>query len=77
MTGAARVALGTELPALFCSDDALAESFAKAGDKAHDPVWRLPLFEPYRRLLDSKVADINNISEGGFGGAITASASLR
>ena len=77
LTGAARVALGTELPALFCSDDALAESFAKAGDKAHDPVWRLPLFEPYRRLLDSKVADINNISEGGFGGAITAALFLR
>ncbi len=77
LTGAARVALGTELPALFCSDDAVAESFARCGAAAHDPVWRLPLFEPYRRLLDSKVADLNNISEGGFGGAITAALFLQ
>ena len=72
LTGAARVALGTDLPALFCNDDALAESFLAAGLARHDPVWRLPLHQPYRALLDSPVADLNNISEGGFGGAITA-----
>ena len=72
LTGAARVALGTELPALFCNDDALAGRFLRRGGEVHDAVWRLPLHQPYRNLLDSKVADLNNISEGGFGGAITA-----
>ena len=72
LTGAARVAVGTELAALFCNDDALATELARAGEAVGDPVWRLPLWKPYRRLLDSKVADINNVSEGGQGGAITA-----
>ena len=72
LTGAARVALGTELPALFCNDDALAKRFLDRGLALHDPVWRLPLHQPYRSLLDSKIADLNNISEGGYGGAITA-----
>ncbi|MBT5049616.1 MAG: leucyl aminopeptidase family protein [Rhodospirillaceae bacterium] len=72
LTGAARVAVGTELSALFCNDDTLANDLSRAGEKVGDPVWRLPLWRPYRRLLDSKVADINNVSEGGMGGAITA-----
>ena len=72
LTGAARVALGTELPALFCNDDALAGELLEAGLSTHDPLWRMPLHKPYRKLLDSKVADLNNISEGGYGGAITA-----
>ena len=72
LTGAARVAVGTELPAMFCNDDALAEAFLATGLARQDPVWRLPLHAPYRNLLDSKVADLNNISEGGYGGAITA-----
>lgn len=72
LTGAARVAVGTELSALFCNDDALANDLSRAGEKVGDPVWRLPLWQPYRRLLDSKVADINNVSEGGVAGAITA-----
>ena len=72
LTGAARVALGTELPALFCNDESLAKDFLERGAAVHDPVWRLPLHQPYRALLDSKVADLNNISEGGYGGAITA-----
>ena len=66
LTGAARVAVGTELSALFCNDDTLANDLARCGDKVGDPVWRLPLWQPYRRLLDSKVA------EGGMAGAITA-----
>ena len=77
LTGAARVALGPELPALFASEDSLADAFARAGEAAYDPVWRLPLFEPYRALLDSKVADLNNISDGPFAGAITAALFLR
>jgi leucyl aminopeptidase len=72
LTGAARVALGTELPALFCNSDPLAEAALAAGRAEDDPVWRLPLHAPYRRHLESKVADISNIGGGGFGGAITA-----
>lgn len=72
LTGAARVSVGTELSALFCNDDTLANDLARSGDKVGDPVWRLPLWQPYRRLLDSEVADINNVSTGGMAGAITA-----
>jgi leucyl aminopeptidase len=77
LTGAARVALGTDLPALFCNDDRLANDLANAGTEVGDPMWRLPLWRPYRALLDSKVADINNVSDGGFGGAITAALYLQ
>ena len=77
LTGAARVALGTDLPALFCNDDALAADLLAAGQTVTDPMWRLPLFAPYKRLLDSKVADLNNVSAGGFGGAITAALYLQ
>mgnify|MGYP001810244767 CR=1 FL=1 len=72
LTGAARTALGTEIAALFCNDDALAADIARAAETWADPVWRLPLHRPYRRLLDSKVADLNNISDGPYAGAITA-----
>ena len=61
LTGAARVALGPDLPALFCNDDALADDLIAAGKAVTDPMWRMPLFAAYRRLLDSKVADINNV----------------
>lgn len=72
LTGAARVALGTELPAMFCNDDRLADLLLAQGTALHDPLWRMPLHRPYRQMLDSKVADINNISDGAYGGAITA-----
>jgi leucyl aminopeptidase len=72
LTGAARVALGPELPALFCNDDTLAEALISAGSVEDDPMWRMPLYKPYRRLIDSKVADLNNVSDGPQGGAITA-----
>jgi len=55
----------------------LADDLLAAGKGAADPMWRLPLFAGYRRLLDSKVADINNVSPGGFGGAITAALYLK
>jgi len=77
LTGAARVALGTDLPALFCNDDALADDLLAAGKDVTDPMWRLPLFAGYRRLLDSKVADINNAPGVAFGGAITAALYLK
>jgi leucyl aminopeptidase len=77
LTGAARVALGPELPALFTDDDALATELSAAGAAENDPLWRLPLWQPYAVMLDSKVADLNNVSTGGQGGAITAALFLR
>jgi leucyl aminopeptidase len=77
LTGAARVALGPELPALFCNDDDLAGALAAAGAAEDDPLWRMPLWKPYRRNLDSKIADLNNVSEGPQGGAITAALYLQ
>lgn len=77
LTGAARVALGTSLPALFAAKDSTANALLSAGRRTADPLWRMPLHRPYRRLLNSKVADINNVSTGGYGGAITAALFLR
>ena len=77
LTGAARVAVGIELAAMFCNDEGLAGDLEQAAATVQDPLWRLPLWQPYRKLLDSKVADINNVSEGGFGGAITAALYLQ
>ena len=77
LTGAARVALGPELPALFCNDDDLAAALSAAGTEEDDPLWRMPLWQPYRRNLDSKIADLNNVSDGPQGGAITAALYLQ
>jgi leucyl aminopeptidase len=77
LTGAARTALGPELPAMFTAHDDLALDILAASRDAHDPVWRLPLWKNYRRLLDSKVADINNASDSPFAGAITAALFLQ
>ncbi|MXY39435.1 MAG: leucyl aminopeptidase family protein [Rhodospirillaceae bacterium] len=72
LTGAARVALGTELPALFCNDDALAGDILAQGEAADDPLWRLPLWPGYRKRIEGDAGDITNAPEGPFGGAITA-----
>ena len=72
LTGAARVALGPDLPALFTRSDALAEDIRLAGEDVHDPVWRLPLWPRYRGWLKSSIADINHISSQPFAGASTA-----
>ncbi|MBT7756562.1 MAG: leucyl aminopeptidase family protein [Rhodospirillaceae bacterium] len=72
LTGAARVALGPDLPAFFTGDDELAAALQQAGEAQDDPSWRLPLFAPYGERLKSKVADYNNVSDGPFAGAITA-----
>ena len=77
LTGAARVALGPELPPLFADDDAFAQAFMEAGNRVCDPVWRLPLWPSYEANLDSPVADMNNVSDGPFAGAITAALFLR
>jgi leucyl aminopeptidase len=72
LTGAARVALGPDLPALFSNDDALAAALIAKGEAESDPLWRMPLWRPYRKMLDSKIADINNVSESTHAGAILA-----
>src|SRR3546814_10538972 len=72
LTGAARVALGPELPAFFCNDDKLAGVILRQGAAEGDPIWRLPLHKPYGQGLDSKVADLNNISGSPYAGAIVA-----
>lgn len=77
LTGAARVALGTEVPAMFCNDESLATKLLAAAEREQDPVWRLPLYAPYRDLIDSKIADIVNASESSFAGAITAALFLK
>lgn len=72
LTGAARVALGPDLPPVYTKDDALAADLAAAAQEVHDPVWRLPLWAGYDGWLDSKIADVNHISDGPFAGSITA-----
>jgi leucyl aminopeptidase len=76
LTGAARVALGPDLPAFFTDDDALAAELMRTGAAENDPLWRLPLWRPYESMLESKVADINNVG-GSQGGAITAALFMR
>ncbi|UGB37702.1 leucyl aminopeptidase family protein [Frateuria soli] len=72
LTGAARVALGPDLPVLFANQDAAAEQLLDAGRAVADPLWRLPLWRPYRRMLDSSVADFANAGPSRHAGAITA-----
>jgi leucyl aminopeptidase len=72
LTGAARVALGPELPALFARQDALADRLLACGRAVADPLWRLPLWPGYRKTLDSKVADLSSTGESALHGAITA-----
>jgi leucyl aminopeptidase len=77
LTGAARVALGPEVPAFFTDDDELANSLMGHAATENDPLWRLPLWRPYEEMLDSKVADVNNVGSGGQAGAITAALFMR
>jgi leucyl aminopeptidase len=77
LTGAARVALGPDLPPLFTDDDGLAADLLAAAERLYDPMWRLPLWNGYDELLKSDVADMVNSADGGFAGAITAALFLR
>jgi leucyl aminopeptidase len=77
LTGAARVALGPELPAFYTDDETWAADVARHTTAENDPVWRMPLWPPYAALLDSKVADINNVSTGGHAGSITCALFLQ
>ncbi len=72
LTGAARVALGPDVPPFFTDDDALAAELSGASQELADPMWRLPLWHAYAKGLSSKVADINNVTTNGFAGSITA-----
>jgi leucyl aminopeptidase len=72
LTGAARVALGTDLPALFANDDSLADDLVRAGREQDDPLWRLPLWQGYAKEIEGKVADLTNAPESPYAGAITA-----
>ena len=77
LTGAARVALGPDVPAFFTDDEGLASELQGAATSESDPLWRLPLWRPYEKMLESKVADLNNVGTGGQAGAITAALFLR
>jgi leucyl aminopeptidase len=77
LTGAARVALGTEVVPFYTDDEALASELSDCARSENDPLWRLPLWRSYDQMLDSKVADTNNVSQGGFAGSITAALFLR
>lgn len=77
LTGAARVALGPDVPPFYTDDDVLAADIAAAGMAVNDPVWRLPLWQPYVRLFESSIADMNNSGDSGFAGSITAALFLK
>jgi leucyl aminopeptidase len=77
LTGAARVATGPDLPALFCNDDDWAATLLAAGETTGDPLWRLPLWDEYDSWLASPVADLNNVSSKPFAGAIVAALFLQ
>ena len=77
LTGAARIALGPDLPAMFCDDDAFCADMMMAGAAVEDPVWRLPLWKGYRQGLSSNIADISHIGKGPQGGSITAALFLQ
>jgi leucyl aminopeptidase len=77
LTGAARVALGPDLPALFVNDEALAADLLAHGVREADPMWRMPLWQPYRSRLKSNVADLNNVAEGPMAGAVNAALFLQ
>src|SRR5262249_42965925 len=77
LTGAARVALGTEVPPFYTDDDALAAALARSAANENDPLWRRPLWRPYHQPLEPKVPTANNSPPSNFGGSIPAALFLR
>ena len=72
LTGAARVALGPDLPPFYTDDEALAAEIAASAARVCDPLWRMPLWRPYESMLESPIADLDNAPSGGFAGSVTA-----
>ncbi len=77
LTGAARSALGPDLPPLYSTDDALARDLMAAGAVSDDPLWQMPLWAPYDAMISSKIADVNNAGASAFAGSITAALFLK
>jgi leucyl aminopeptidase len=77
LTGSARVALGPDLPPLYTDDDQIAEALIACGGKLGDPLWRMPLWSPYDRMLKSKIADMNHVGEGTYAGSVVAALFLK
>ena len=77
LTGAARVALGPDIPPFYCDDDATAQAIQSASMKAADPLWRMPFWEPYESMIEPDIADLDNAPSGGMAGSITAALFLR
>ncbi|MBK4217712.1 leucyl aminopeptidase family protein [Paracoccus caeni] len=77
LTGAARVALGPDVPPFYCDDDAVAHALAKAAKTVRDPLWQMPFWEPYEPLIEPAIADLDNAPSGGMAGSITAALFLR
>ena len=77
LTGAARIALGPDLPALYVNHDPLADAFLGAAKEVHDPVWRMPLWDAYDEMLKSEIADLSNSADSPMAGSVTAALFLR
>jgi len=77
LNGAARVALGPDLPPFYCDDEGLVADIVMAAKSTADPLWQMPFWDRYDQWLDSKIADVNHISTGGFAGSLTAALFLR
>ena len=77
LTGAARVALGPDLPPFYSDDEVLAAELSAASVEQHDPLWRMPLWKPYDTMLSSSIADTNHITSGAFAGSVTAALFLK
>ncbi len=77
LTGAARVALGPDLPPFYCDDEAFVAAVMRAAAAVHDPLWRMPLWKPYAAMLSSPIADLNNSPGGSFAGSVTAALFLK
>lgn len=77
LTGAARVAVGPDLSPFFAEEDHVAQALFAAGHKVSDPLWRMPFWDPYEKMIEPGIADLDNAPSGGFGGAITAALFLR
>ncbi len=77
LTGAARIALGPDLPALFSNDEALANALLQTGVECNDPLWRMPLWSPYNKMISSSIADLNNAGSSRMAGCITAALYLQ